>query len=71
MIVASSQRGFSRIRCQTLSFGHPPVQRAWDLFQSPKNYSGGSTEEGAVSAAMSWSWIGADKLVIGGVSIIP
>jgi hypothetical protein len=43
----------------------------WDLFQAPKANGGGSTEPGAPSVSMSWSWSGADKWAIGGVSIRP
>jgi len=43
----------------------------WDLFQAVKNNGGGSTENGAASVVMSWSWSGADKWAIGGVSIKP
>jgi hypothetical protein len=44
----------------------------WDLFQSPGSAnSGGSTEAGAASVVMSWSWTGVDKWAIGGVSIRP
>jgi hypothetical protein len=42
----------------------------WDLFQSPGANGGGSTEAGAASVAMSWSFP-ADKWAIGGVSIKP
>ena len=43
----------------------------WDLFQAVKNNGGGSTEAGAASVVMAWSWSGADKWAIGGVSIKP
>jgi hypothetical protein len=43
----------------------------WDLFQTVKNNGGGSTEAGAASVTMSWSWSGADKWSVGGVSIKP
>ena len=43
----------------------------WDLFQTPATNGGGSTEAGAATVAMSWSWSGADKWVIGGISIKP
>lgn len=44
----------------------------WDLFQSPATNGGGSTDAGAgPTVAVSWSWGGADKWVIGGVSIKP
>jgi hypothetical protein len=43
----------------------------WNLFLAPSTNGGGSTEEGAASVAMSWSWIGAYKWPIGGVSIKP
>ena len=43
----------------------------WDLFQAVKNNGGGSTEAGAASVVMSWTWSGGDKWAIGGVSIKP
>ena len=44
----------------------------WDLFQGPGSANGGgSTEAGAASVTMSWSWSGTDKWAIGGVSIKP
>jgi hypothetical protein len=50
----------------------PPVQtERWDLFQALAANGGGSTEAGAASVGMSWSWTGVDKWAIGGVSIQP
>jgi hypothetical protein len=43
----------------------------WDVFESPATNGGGSTEPGAASVQMSWSWSGADKWAIGAVPIKP
>ena len=42
----------------------------WDLFQAPASNGGASTEPGAASVVMSWSFP-TDKWAIGGVSIKP
>jgi hypothetical protein len=42
----------------------------WDLYQAPRANGGGSTEAGAASVVMSWTFA-TDKWAIGGVSIKP
>jgi Tfp pilus assembly protein PilX len=42
----------------------------WDLYQAPTGNGGGSTEAGAASVVMSWTFT-ADKWSVGGVSIKP
>ena len=43
----------------------------WDLFTGSEANGGGSTETGAASVAMSWSWSASTDWAIGGVSIKP
>jgi len=43
----------------------------WDLFQAPKANGGASTEAGAASVDMLWSWASPDKWAIGVISIRP
>jgi len=43
----------------------------WDQFQAPAANGGASTEAGAASVAMTWTWATADKWALGGVSIRP
>jgi hypothetical protein len=43
----------------------------WDLFTGTEANGGGSTEAGAASVAMSWTWSAGTNWAIGGVSIKP